>query len=73
MTGPQKGSTVADLAKMSGVTPRTIERWWKEGVIPDCTFRNEKGWKVWGPEATRRVLDIAIARRKIPVTEQEEE
>lgn len=57
-------STVADLAKMVGVTPRTIERWWKEKVIPEPAVRNEKGWKLWSPEQNRQIIRIAQERRK---------
>jgi DNA-binding transcriptional MerR regulator len=60
-------STVADLARMTGRTTRTIERWWADGVIPEPAHRNDKGWKLWTPEQATEVLDVAIRRRKIPV------
>jgi DNA-binding transcriptional MerR regulator len=63
-------STVADLARLTGRTTRTIERWWRQGVIPEPEHRNEKDWKLWTPQQAQQVLEVAIQRRKIPVEDE---
>lgn len=64
-------STVGDLAKATGRTTRTIERWWRAGVIPPCDLRNEEGWKLWGTAKTRQIIDIAAKRKKQPPKEED--
>jgi len=41
--------TITDLAKMLGITPRTIMRWEKDGKIRRAK-RDWRGWRVYFPE-----------------------
>lgn len=62
-------ATVIDLARMTGKTTRTIERWVVAGVIPQPATRTEHGWKLWHPNQVREILDTAQRRRKPPPKE----
>jgi len=67
---PPGYSTTLALAKMVGVTTRTIERWYVQGVIPEPAKRTPNGadgrpgWKMWSPEQNRLILAIAQERKK---------
>lgn len=54
--------TVSELAKYVGVTPRTIERWFKEGVIPTEVVRLKDRTKLWSPDQASKVLEYRILR-----------
>lgn len=55
-------STRAELARVLGVHPQTVKRWWKDGTIPppDATARN--GWNLWSPEQVRRMIQSRTNR-----------
>jgi len=67
---PPGYSTVIGIAKMVGVTTRTIERWYTQGIIPEPELRTQlgadgrPGWKMWSPEQNKLILAIAQERKK---------
>lgn len=49
--------TVAKLARFVGVTPRTIERWYVLGKLPEPEYL-PSGTKQWTPAQARAVLEL---------------
>lgn len=55
--------TVSELAEYVGVTPRTIARWFAEGVIPTDVVRyGPTGTKLWSTDQASKVLEYRMIR-----------
>lgn len=59
--GLESYRSVSELAAYTNVSSRTIERWWKEGHIPE-TLKTNDGMKLWSPDAAQKVLEYRMLR-----------
>lgn len=52
--------SITEVAKMLGLSPRTIERWEETGKIKKAK-RDERGWRVYDRDDTERLMAFHIA------------
>ncbi len=60
----------SEVSSLTGVSKSTIHRWIRAEVIPDVTFKDRNGWRLFSAEditriKSERVLDLKELRGKI--------
>lgn len=60
--GYENFRSVSELAEYVGVSTRTMERWYKEGVLPEPERVGGLGMKLWSPDSSAAVLNYRIGR-----------
>lgn len=77
--GREQWRTVSEVAEYVGTSTRTIERWWKEGKLPEPERFGDAGTKIWSPQQCSEILGYRIlrlpstraAKRRIPIRKGE--
>lgn len=57
--GKANWKTLGEMAEFLGVHRQTVTRMVRRGLIPAPEYENERGWKLWSPDAQT----AALARR----------
>lgn len=55
--------TLVELAEFLGVSPRTTQRWYAAGLLPEPDF-TEGGLKLWSPDQAAEALNKRILRKE---------
>lgn len=59
--GCESYRTVSELAEYVGVSARTVERWHRNGKIPNPAVVTEAGWKLWSGDQASKILSSLLA------------
>jgi excisionase family DNA binding protein len=49
----------AEACEIAGISKNTFLRWVKEGVFPDVTHRDRRGWRLFTEDEIERLKDEA--------------
>ena len=54
----EKMMTITEVAKMLGISPRTIERWEETGKVK----RDQRGWRVYNQKDAEKLIAFHIVK-----------
>lgn len=60
--GRESWRTVAEVAHFVGTSTRTVERWWREGRLPEPERFGKQETKIWSPEQCAKILEYRMLR-----------